>query len=193
MNLKSKLAKNKLDPKLYVTEKYFQFLDLKIQNISKEILANFKEFSNMELKLLADYALATLHNNWENLNNRGYSVLHLFCWHYWYGDKEEAIDPYGYKINKSNFGTGPGNWNVDHIFPHSKGGITTIENGIPTSYDANELKSNNVSGIINGKKYNVNKIATLQGPIGTLEIDSKIFKPYDKDINNIDFNKALKF
>ena len=192
MLLKNKLISKKLDSKLHVTQKYFEFLDEKIQDISKEILNNDKNLTDYEFRILADYALATLHDNWENLNNRGYSILHLFCWYYWYGNTDVVIDPYGYKIFRNDFGTKPNQWNVDHIFPHSKGGITTIENGIPISYEANELKSNNIMGQINGKNYEVQKVETKQGPIGILKINSEEFKPCKENLTKVDFNKIFK-
>ena len=171
------LKVKKLDPKFDATKKYFLNLEIKIQEIAKKVLKKDDSLSETEYKLLADYALATLHDDWENLTNRGYSLLHQFCWRYWHGDAKEAIDPYGYKIEFDKFGSYEQMWNVDHVWPFSKGGLTVIENGVPTSYQANEIKGDNISGKINGNDYKVTKIKTKQGPIGELEINGKKIKP----------------
>lgn len=172
----------KLDKKLKITMQYYQMLEEEIQNTAKKLLNDKNpNLSQKDYKLLADYALSELYDNWETLRNRGYSLLHEWCWKYWYGDVQTAIDPYGYTIERTKFGSGKSMWNVDHVWPFSKGGLTVIENGIPTSYDANEEKAGLTSGLINKRKFSVSSIKTDQGLIGELKIDGKFFEPKNPD------------
>ena len=178
MHINLKIASKYLDLKLRQTQKYFEKIEQKIFGMYEYLDSDEKNIiNNNDLKLLLNYAVLTLDNHWESLRNRSFSLIYKHCWKYWFGDLLVAKDPYGYEIHFSNFGYEKGMWNVDHIFPFSEGGITAIENGIPTSYEANKIKSNKLKGTINKKEYYVKKIETQQGPIGRLFVDSKEFQP----------------
>lgn len=181
--MKKRMLGLTLDPKLKVTQRYYNNLDNEIIMIAKKMLdIKHNPLNQRDFRLVADYALATLYNNWESLKNRGYSLLHEYCWKHWYGDKKEVIDVYGFKIKYDEFGSSPGMWNVDHIWPYSKGGITVIENGMPISYEANEKKSDSILGKINHLNFEVERIETKQGYIGNLFINEKKIEPYKKPI-----------
>lgn len=173
-----KIASKHLDLKLRSTQKYFEKIEQKILRIHKYLNNGQRnKITDNDLKLILDYAVLTLDNHWESLRNRSFSLIYECCWKYWIGDSLVANDPFGYEIHFSEFGHEEGMWNIDHIFPFSKGGITAIENGIPISYQANKFKSNKLKGKINNKDYYVKKIKTKQGPIGRLFVASKEILP----------------
>lgn len=86
-------------------------------------------------------------------------------WKRYFKNKEKGMDAYGREINKNNFV-------VDHIWPKSKGGKDNIENLIPISQLSNEEKSNNTSGIVNGKNFIVEETQT-NSCIGTLFVEKE--------------------
>ena len=86
-------------------------------------------------------------------------------WKKYFNNKKKAIDAYGREINKNNFV-------LDHIWPKSKGGKDVIENLIPISHLSNEEKSNNTSGLVNGKNFIVEETKT-NSCIGILFVNEK--------------------
>ena len=69
-------------------------------------------------------------------------------WKKYFGYSDSGIDAFGRNVRKSDF-------ECDHVYPKSRGGKTVIENGMPLNPTSNEEKSDNLSGNINGKSFNV--------------------------------------
>ncbi|BDV03775.1 MAG: hypothetical protein HPPSJP_4960 [Candidatus Hepatoplasma scabrum] len=65
-----------------------------------------------------------------------------------YGNSNSGIDLFGRNITEDNF-------EVDHIFPKSKGGKTIIKNAQPLHPLSNWEKADNLSGYVNGKKFKI--------------------------------------
>lgn len=65
-----------------------------------------------------------------------------------YFNGTSGIDAFGRTVYKSNF-------ECDHVYPKSRGGETTILNGLPLHPDSNLEKLNDLIGTSNGKSFKV--------------------------------------
>ena len=84
-------------------------------------------------------------------------------WNKYHGTNGSAIDAFGRNMTVGNF-------EADHIWPSSEGGKTVIENGIPLASLSNEEKSDNFSGIVNGKSFEI-KTRQQASKIGILYVN----------------------
>ncbi len=75
-------------------------------------------------------------------------------WRKYNGYNNTAIDPFGMRMTIHDF-------ECDHIWPKSLGGLTIVENGQPLSAYSNKEKSDNTYGVINGKKFEVNRNSVM--------------------------------
>lgn len=69
-------------------------------------------------------------------------------WKKYFGNSDLGVDAFERKVYKDNF-------ECDHVYPKSRGGKTTIENGIPLNPESNKEKVDNLSGKVNGKKFRI--------------------------------------
>ena len=86
-------------------------------------------------------------------------------WGNYFGASTSATDAFGKQMTKSNF-------EADHIFPFAKGGKTIVENGMPLAKESNDIKSDNIEGIINGKAWEV-KVLKSDNKIGVLYVNGQ--------------------
>ncbi len=94
-------------------------------------------------------------------------VQRIEIWKRYFGEDNEGKDVFGRPVNINNF-------ECDHIYPQSKGGETTIENGMPLSSESNSEKAEKLSGRVNGKIFKIKKEKGLVGKKGILFIDGKV-------------------
>ncbi len=69
-------------------------------------------------------------------------------WRKYFGGTSSGTDVFGRLVSKGNF-------ECDHVYPKSKGGKTTVENGMPLAPKSNEQKSDDLRGVVNGKSFRV--------------------------------------
>lgn len=83
-------------------------------------------------------------------------------WTKYFGNSQNGIDSFGRSVSKSNF-------ECDHIWPKSKNGPTNVNNGQPLNSLSNEEKSDKLSGIVNGKRFEVTGVGkmTVNGKLVT--------------------------
>lgn len=70
------------------------------------------------------------------------------AWRNKFGSSQSGTDVFGRFVYKSNF-------EVDHIWPESKGGLDDLRNAMPMAPKSNEEKGNDYQGNVNGKTFTV--------------------------------------
>ncbi|SJZ51245.1 hypothetical protein [Mycoplasmopsis verecunda] len=96
----------------------------------------------------------------------------LQIWEKFYGNKESAMDPYGFEIYKANFiltvsnNMPPHSWNIDHLIPQSSNGKDEEYNLYPISAKVSkkEIKQRSklMINIIQSKKWQELQIRKYQ-------------------------------
>ena len=69
-------------------------------------------------------------------------------WSNYFGNTSSGTDAYGRYVTKFNF-------EADHIYPYAEGGKTVVTNGMPLHPTSNAEKSDDMSGYVNNKRFNV--------------------------------------
>lgn len=97
------------------------------------------------------------------MSNRDFSPSQRnTIWEKYMGNKTSGFDSFGRNMSINNF-------ECDHIWPKSRGGATNVKNGQPLASLSNEEKSDNISGYVNGKIFEVTRdsIMYVNGKIVT--------------------------
>ena len=82
------------------------------------------------------------------MSNEFDSAQRNTIWNNYFGNVSSGTDVYGRSVAKSNF-------EADHIYPRAKGGKTVVTNGMPLNPTSNAEKSDDMSGTVNGKHFQV--------------------------------------
>ena len=85
----------------------------------------------------------------------------MFLWNKWYGKETKVLDYSGRWMEKGSYGNRNSEygWNLDHIFPQTKGGKDTEWNLICCNIQTNDEKSNKFPSFnANGKTFEIIKV-----------------------------------
>ncbi len=84
-------------------------------------------------------------------------------WNKYFPNATGGYDVFGRYMTEDNF-------EADHIWPQSRGGKTVIENGIPLAEKSNQEKSDDYSGTVNDKSFEIRRREAQPG-IGILYVN----------------------